>query len=93
MSRYEMSALDSKGLMCDIAMGYDLPLGGFFMTIYYQSDDPYVEDEDILVYSNLDQPVAFLQTIEPYRDVIRGLGIDLPESFFESVLKDQPRAE
>lgn len=69
-----------------VLMGYDRPLGHFFLVVTrLQAAD----DEDDLIYSNLSDPLAGLaRDLNRYRDILNGLGIPVPVSMISNVLQD-----
>ncbi|EWS66636.1 hypothetical protein Y695_00044 [Hydrogenophaga sp. T4] len=65
-----------------VQMGFDRPLGHFYMTVYDE------EDQFDQIYSYLEQEDAFGLTIQDFRDALADLGINVPESMFEQTEQD-----
>lgn len=87
-----------------VALGYDRPLGHFFLTILFtesiesSAGEGFVpgnnrdEGDDIVVYSNLADPKAgFAQGLDYYRAKLAELGITVPESMFRETKEDALR--
>lgn len=69
-----------------VLIGYDRPLGHFFLVVTRLHA---AEDEDDLIYSNLDDPIAGLaRDLNRYRDILNDLGIVVPETMLTNVLQD-----
>jgi hypothetical protein len=66
----------------EVRMGYDRPLDFVFMTVEIRGE---------VAYTNLDDAEAgtFQQDVNYYRDVLRGLDIQVPETMFAEVEADQ----
>lgn len=72
------------GRPVEIMVGFDRPLGHFFMVIL----DGAADDE--LVYSNLEDPEAgFPRTLSRYQVVLKEMGLEMPEQVWADVLEDQ----
>ncbi len=73
-----------------ITMGWDRPLGYFFMTIEDEEKKSRGE-EDYLIYSNLDEEedrMAYQPSLHHYQGVLKKLGIDLPAYILDEVYDD-----
>lgn len=80
-----------------VVLGYDRPLGHFFLTIMYTeppgdaggADHCSDEDDDTIVYSNLeDADAGFDQDLDYYRAKLTSLGITAPESMYRETQQD-----
>ncbi len=85
-----------------VAMGWDVPLEGYFMTVSPdEGDDPAPTNPDAdpetgMIYSNLDdrdlpktrQFVALTSDITYYKKVLLNMNIEVPPEFFGKVLAD-----
>src|SRR5690242_6012755 len=72
----------------EVVLGYDRPLGHFFLTIMYTAGDS-DRDDDTIVYSNLsDVNAGFDQDLDYYRAKLTSLGITVPESMFRETQQD-----
>lgn len=70
-----------------VTLGYDRPLDYFHLTIERTSDT----DDDQFVYCNLTDPElprGQCEDLEYYRDKLRELGINVPESMFRETELD-----
>lgn len=80
-----------QGRPVKVVMGWDRPLAYFFMTVMLlegcvaRSDED--EDDDVL-YSNLDQSRPFGLDLDDLRGALDELGITVPESMFDEVESD-----
>lgn len=77
-----------------VLMGWDRPLGCFFLVIEFNGDDQSVEsgcadEEDGLLYSNLNDRDAWRKPLSYYRDKLAQFGISVPESMFSESLRDE----
>lgn len=81
-----------KGIDVVIAIGWDNPLQGYFMTV--EPADENLQHEDIneesgMIYSNLDdERLSFPRLpkqLDHFRTVLREMKIETPPQFFERV--------
>lgn len=72
-----------------VLMGYEHPMGGYFMVIEYD----YQEDEDEFshefIFSNLDEKVSYPDNIDGYLIKLGELGIDIPDVMLANVIEDK----
>jgi hypothetical protein len=85
MSQHYFST-EHNGEAITVLLGWDRPLGHFFMVI--ERDDPKPGQDDYL-YVNLDEPGAFELPLEFFREKLQQLGICVPGEMFEQVATDQ----
>lgn len=69
-----------------VLLGWDRPLGHFFMVI--ERPDPQPGQDDYL-YLNLDEPDAFALDLDFFKARLDELGIQVPDSMFEQVRLDE----
>lgn len=84
----------------EVTLGWDRAIGYFYMTVMvveneddidfeFDEEDDLDEDSSI-IYSNLDDgDKAFSHTLDEYREILKNLGIEVPESMFEETLRDK----
>jgi hypothetical protein len=82
MSQHYYDTSDSDGNALRVTLGFDRPLGHFFMYVER-------ENEEEPIYSNLHEDNAFSLDLEHYRNVLAELNIELPKSMFEQVTRDE----
>ena len=68
-----------KGFNIELVGGWDRLLEGYHFTIF--NLDP---DGNETFYSNLEEKVAFPKTNDPFRKIIKELGIDVPDHFWDA---------
>lgn len=85
MSQHYFST-QHHGEAITVLLGWDRPLGHYFMVV--ERDDPKPFQEDYL-YVNLDDANAFELDLDHFRGKLRELGITVPEQMFEQVQQDQ----
>jgi hypothetical protein len=68
-----------KGFNIEVVGGYDNPLKGYHFTIYNLDS---LEDETF--YCNLEEKLAFPKTNDSFKKITAGLGIDLPDHFWDA---------
>ena len=78
-----------EGQQVSITLGWDRPLGHFFMQIVGIPQDTSKDAEAEVLYTNLYEPNAFELTLDDYREVLSHMGIEVPASMFEQVELDQ----
>lgn len=66
-----------------VLMGYDRPLGGFFMVI----EDTGQEDDEY-IYSNLYEKITHPKNLEPYKAKLEQLGIFVPVEMLMEIEAD-----
>lgn len=77
-----------------VAMGFDIPLQGYFMTVEpVDENNPDTNKETGMIYSNLDEPelndnMGFASDIKLYQRRLREMNIEVPDYFFAAVLAD-----
>jgi len=66
----------------EVRMGYDRPLNYVFMTVSIRGE---------IAYTNLDDAEAGTecQDVDYYRDVLKGLQVEVPDEMFTEVKEDQ----
>jgi hypothetical protein len=100
MSQHRFSTIHA-GQPVTVLMGWDRPIGHFFMVIEWDAphaghgvpasaDDSDAED-DFILYSNLDEPHPFALPIRYFKAKLTELGIGVPEAMFEQVEFDRIR--
>ncbi|HHF0534559.1 TPA: hypothetical protein ACPHXL_003520 [Vibrio alginolyticus] len=82
MSRHYFKT-EYQGKAITILMGYDRPLGGFFMVI----EDSGQEDDEY-IYSNLNEEIAHPKSLEPYCAKLEQLGIFVPAEMLMEIEAD-----
>jgi len=85
MSQHYFST-QHQGEAVTVLLGWDRPLGHFFMVV--ERDDPQPDQEDYL-YINLDEPNAFELDLDFFQAKLEELGISVPPGMFEQVYLDQ----
>lgn len=84
MSQHYFNTLTQDGEPVSVLMGWDRPLGHFFLVVEKDTDD------DEYLYSNLDDPQAlFNRPLSYYREKLAILGIDVPDSMFVEIERDK----
>lgn len=74
-----------------VAMGYDVPLQGWFMTIEpVGEDNPDASEESGMIYSNLDDPEliashGFAQNLDYFKRKLSDMKIVMGDYFFGTV--------
>ena len=77
-----------------VAMGFDIPLQGYFMTVEPKNvNNPDADEDTGMIYSNLDDPElkktrGYTKDIEGFKKLLRDMKIIVPASFFATVLAD-----
>lgn len=77
-----------------VAMGFDVPLQGYFMTVEPEEENnPDANEESGMIYSNLDDPelkssMGMAPNLQYFKNKLREMKIVLPKLFFDSVLTD-----
>lgn len=77
-----------------VAMGWDVPLQGYFMTVEpVEEDNPDADDETGMIYSNLDDKEVpgrngMAPDIEHFKKRLLQMQIEVPPEFFGKVLAD-----
>ncbi|TAG49766.1 MAG: hypothetical protein EAZ30_02720 [Betaproteobacteria bacterium] len=82
MSQHYYETTDINGNALKVTLGFDRPLGHFFMFIER-------EGEDEPIYSNLHEDEAFSLDLNHYKKVLDGMSIEVPKSMFEQVMLDE----
>ncbi|MBQ4840015.1 hypothetical protein [Pseudoalteromonas luteoviolacea] len=82
MSRHYFNT-EYQGNAITVLIGYDRPLGGFFMVIENAS-----QEEDLYIYSNLYEQVTHPKSLEPYKSKLDQLGIFVPVEMLLEVEAD-----
>ncbi|ELC3210281.1 hypothetical protein RI848_004906 [Vibrio parahaemolyticus] len=82
MSRHYFKT-EYQGKDITVLMGYDRPLGGFFMVI----EDAGQEDDEY-IFSNLYEEITHPQSLEPYRAKLEQLGIFVPVEMLMEIEAD-----
>lgn len=91
--RHEQAATYNKRPVI-VAMGFDIPLQGYFMTVEpVDEDNPDADPETGMIYSNLDDPElketrGLSKNLEIFRQRLEEMSIYVPELFFAKVLAD-----
>lgn len=76
-----------QGQRVQVVLGWDRPLQYVFMTVENLSAS---DDEGRFLYSNLDEGVEPGElTLDHFRSVLRGLGLNVPEMMFAEVDRDR----
>ena len=78
--------VDLAGRPIQVNMGWDRPLGHFFMVVEDVDADP--DSEEVYLFSNMESLNPFGQSLDQYRAVLDKLGIVVPEQMFEQVAID-----
>lgn len=73
-----------QGQPIEVTIGFDRPLGYVFMTII-------TDDEEQILYSNLDDDVAGIhcRDVNYFRRLLQRMNITVPECMFNETLRDQ----
>lgn len=82
MSQHFYETVNEDGEALRVTLGFDRPLGHFFMFVER-------EGEEEPIYSNLHEDDAFSLDLDHYKNVLRELHIDVPNSMFEQVICDE----
>jgi len=100
MSQHRFSTIHA-GQPVTVLMGWDRPIGHFFMVIEWDAPRcgnsvpaPAVGgdlEDDCILYSNLDEPHPFALSPRYFRAKLSELGIGVPEAMFEQVEIDRTR--
>ncbi len=77
-----------------VILGWDRPLSHFFLVVEYNdseadSQDDETEQDEGILYSNLNDPNAWGKPLAYYRDKLTELGLAVPESMFTETLLDE----
>lgn len=77
-----------------VAMGFDIPLQGYFMTVEpVDEDNPDADEDTGMIYSNLDEPdlkltMGMASDISLFKKRLLEMQIEVPPEFFGKVLAD-----
>lgn len=77
-----------------VAMGFDVPLQGYFMTVEPEEENnPDANEESGMIYSNLDDPVlkptmGMAPDLEHFKTKLQSMNIKVPDVFIATVLAD-----
>lgn len=82
MSRHYFKT-EYQGKAITVLMGYDRPLGGFFMVIEDSG-----QEEDEYIYSNLNEEITHPKSLEQYRAKLEQLGIFVPAEMLMEIEAD-----
>jgi hypothetical protein len=74
-----------QGEPVTVVLGWDRPLGHFFMVVERREPAP---DQDDYLYINLDEPGAFDLGLDHFKAKLSELGIEVPQTMFEQVAID-----
>lgn len=74
-----------QGEPVTVLLGWDRPLGHYFMVVERQEPAPGQED---YVYINLDEPDAFELDLDHFKTKLTELGIEVPGVMFDQVTQD-----
>ena len=91
LHRYTNTDGDRKTV---VAIGWDRPLQGFFMTIIEVAPEPITdtgdeaEDNETFLFNNLEQQIPHPKGINGYLAELEHRGIDLPQQMVNEVLVD-----
>ena len=83
-----------NGRPVEVAMGWDVQVEGYFMTVMpVEEDNPDANEESGCIYSNLDDPAipfpGMMRNIEYYRKILLlKMKIEVDPAFFAKVLAD-----
>ena len=70
----------SQGRPVEVLMGWDRILSYYFLTVTRMDVPDDAPDGQETVYTHLDEPDAFPQSLDGYLDKLRELGITVPQS-------------
>lgn len=88
--RYIKLAHPGLGRDVLLVVGFDRPLGHYFMVIQEIDDAPGRSEDESIIYSNLEDPGAgFPHSLNRYQQVLSELGITMPESVWNDVMVDK----
>ena len=82
MSRHFFKT-EYQGKPITVLMGFDRPMGGYFMVI--EEDD---QKDDDYIFTNLYEQITHPKTIKPYRDKLKQLGIFVPVEMLMAIETD-----
>ena len=91
--RHEQAAMYNNRPVI-VAMGFDIPLQGYFMTIEpVDEDNPDADEETGMIYSNLDEvelksTMGMAKDINLFKKRLLEMQIEVPPEFFGKVLAD-----
>ena len=77
------TSLDGENIQ--VMMGWDRPLGGFFMMV----EDLDNQGDDCYLFNNLDEDDPHPLTLDHYLDVLKTFGVSLPANMVAEVQSDQ----
>src|SRR5688500_1410593 len=77
-----------KGMPVTVMMGWDRPLGYYFMIVELTENEDSTLPDNVYVYSNLNDATPFANSLDDYRKKLLNLGIVVPESMFVEVELD-----
>jgi hypothetical protein len=91
-----------NGQPVTVTLGWDRPIGHYFMVIRQHSPEPQgadqnavddgatdEDDDDGILYSNLNEWDAFWKSLDDYRSTLKAMGIVCPGEMFEQVELDE----
>lgn len=85
-----------EGQPIQVLLGWDRPLGHFFLVIEKLPADQTAEagndeedEDDGYLYSNLNDDSPFGYDLDYYKAKLKELGITVPQTMFEQILADQ----
>jgi hypothetical protein len=89
MRHEEQAVMNDRPVM--VAVGWDNPVQGYFMTIEpIDADNPDADEETGLIYSNLsDEAIPFpgmTKDLDHYKKRLKEKGIVMSDTFFPTVL-------
>lgn len=90
MSQHIFVGTAAPNRQVKVLMGWDRPLQHVFMVVEQLGDaanDPV--DEDLYLYSNLDEPEPENMTLDDFRSKLEELKIAVPESMFIETDRDR----
>jgi hypothetical protein len=87
VSQHYFSTSTPDGQPVTVLLGWDRPLGQYFLVVELEQDGEEANDE--YLYSNLDDPQAWRQPLEYYQGKLVQLGMQVPATMFQEVCCDQ----
>lgn len=80
MSQHFFRTATAAGIPVEVMLGWDRPLGRFFMVV--ETTEQAASETDNILYSNLTDPEDAALDLAYFRNKLKALGINGPESMF-----------
>lgn len=91
MSQHKMKTITADGTPCEVLIGWDRPMAGYFLVVERSDCPPDASDDIAYLFDNLRQPFpnAHPRSLGPFLEVLGSLGIQLPEPLQHRLTMDR----